>query len=300
VEHFAKLMDVGFTAEMEANLDKVAEGKNKWNALLASFVADFNPMLSAATTNMKSVKFGVETNLTCPDCGKPLVIKFGKAGAFLACTGYPDCRYSTNFTHGDDGQPIIVEKKVEEIVPVGICLSCGKPLIVKKARSGSRFLACTGYPDCSYADPYSVGVVCPQCKEGSVVEKATRAAKVFYTCSRYPDCDYASWDEPIPQTCPDCGNDYLLVKRSRTGSSVKVFCANGDCNYSKSYPSLDALELPLPPQYPSPPREEQAKGKKKRTKTSKEREAKTKASTTKEKIESLPKKTVKRSRGQAK
>ena len=87
VEHFARLMDVGFTAQMEEGLDKVAEGGENWVDLMRAFAADFNPTLEAAAKNMQSLKGGLPTDLPCPECGKPLLIKFGKAGAFLACSG---------------------------------------------------------------------------------------------------------------------------------------------------------------------------------------------------------------------
>lgn len=110
-EHFAKLMDVGFTAQMEEGLDKVAEGGRNWVDLMRAFAADFNPTLDAAAKNMQSLKGGLPTDLPCPDCGKPLLIKFGKAGAFLACSGYPECRYTSNFARTEDGKVEAVARK---------------------------------------------------------------------------------------------------------------------------------------------------------------------------------------------
>ena len=109
-DHFPSLMDVGFTAGMEDNLDKVADGKLGWVGLLRDFTRDFNPALSAAAQNMAPVKGGLTTDVPCPRCGKPLVVKFGKSGEFLACTGYPECRYTTNFTRDEKGQ-IIIDKE---------------------------------------------------------------------------------------------------------------------------------------------------------------------------------------------
>ena len=92
--YFTELMDVGFTAQMEEALDKVADGEKDWVQLLNSFSGDFNPTLEKASKAMSSVKGGLPSGLTCPECGKDTVIKFGKAGPFLACTGYPDCRFT--------------------------------------------------------------------------------------------------------------------------------------------------------------------------------------------------------------
>lgn len=158
-EHFAKLMDVGFTAQMEEGLDKVAEGGRNWVDLMRAFAADFNPTLDAAAKNMQSLKGGLPTDLPCPDCGKPLLIKFGKAGAFLACSGYPECRYTSNFARTEDGKVEAVAQEKPQYEKVGQCPRCGKDLVIKKSRTGSRFIACTGYPACDYAAPFSTA--CP-------------------------------------------------------------------------------------------------------------------------------------------
>ena len=231
VEHFGRLMDVGFTASMEEGLDKVAEGKEQWVDLLHHFADDFNPTLAAAAKNMQSVKGGIPTDLTCPDCGKPLVIKFGKAGQFLACSGYPECRFTSNFQRNADGALEIVAPQKPELEKVGECPRCGKDLVIKRSRTGSRFIACTGYPDCDYAAPFSTGVLCPRCGEGRLVEKSSKRGKIFYSCDQYPKCDFALWDRPIPEACPRCGSPYLVEKKSRDG--VKIICPVKGCGYVK-------------------------------------------------------------------
>jgi len=231
VEHFGKLMDVGFTAQMEENLDKVAEGQEQWVELLRRFSEDFNPTLAAASKNMKSLKGGMPANLPCPECGKPLLIKFGKAGAFLACSGYPDCRYTSNFERTEDGTVEAVAQEKPQYEKVGECPQCGKDLVIKKARTGSSFIACTGYPDCKYAAPLSTGVPCPRCGKGSLVEKSTKRGKIFYSCDQYPQCDFALWDKPVPGPCPRCGSPYLVEKKSRDG--MRVLCPVKGCGYVK-------------------------------------------------------------------
>ncbi|QCC86584.1 type I DNA topoisomerase [Desulfovibrio desulfuricans] len=231
VEHFGKLMDVGFTAQMEENLDKVAEGQEQWVELLRRFSEDFNPTLAAASKNMKSLKGGMPANLPCPECGKPLLIKFGKAGAFLACSGYPDCRYTSNFERTEDGTVEAVAQEKPQYEKVGECPQCGKDLVIKKARTGSSFIACTGYPDCKYAAPLSTGVPCPRCGKGSLVEKSTKRGKIFYSCDQYPQCDFALWDKPVPGPCPRCGSPYLVEKKNRDG--MRVLCPVKGCGYVK-------------------------------------------------------------------
>lgn len=231
VEHFGKLMDVGFTAQMEENLDKVADGQEQWVELLRRFSEDFNPTLAAASKNMKSLKGGMPANLPCPECGKDLLIKFGKAGAFLACSGYPECRYTSNFERTEDGTVEAVAQEKPQYEKVGDCPQCGKDLVIKKARTGSSFIACTGYPDCKYAAPLSTGVPCPRCGKGSLVEKSTKRGKIFYSCDQYPQCDFALWDKPVPGPCPRCNSPYLIEKKSRDGT--KIICPVKGCGYVK-------------------------------------------------------------------
>lgn len=233
VEHFSKLMDVNFTADMENGLDKVAEGKIAWNRLLEGFAGDFNQSLVDASNNMKSIKGGIDTLLLCPECGKPLVIKFGRAGAFLACSAYPNCRFTSNFVRNEKGELAIAPREEPKLTVVGTCPECGQPLVVKKAHTGSRFIACTGYPSCHYAAPYSTGVVCPSCGKGHLVEKSTRRGKIFFSCDRYPQCDYALWEQPVPEKCPECGASFLLLKKTRDGN--KIVCSNKSCKYERDF-----------------------------------------------------------------
>ncbi|MBQ7608121.1 MAG: type I DNA topoisomerase [Desulfovibrionaceae bacterium] len=229
VDNFQQLMDVGFTAQMEEKLDKVAAGDENWVSLMHSFADDFNPTLEAASKNMKSVKQGMECGLTCPECASPLMIKFGKAGAFLACSTYPTCHFTSNFERGEDGSIHIVERAKPEVV--GTCPECGKDLVVKVTRAGARFIACTGYPDCTHTESFSTGVTCPACGKGTLVERSSKRGKLFYSCSTYPQCDFALWNRPIAETCPKCDAPYLIEKKSRSG--ITIVCSNKECSYKK-------------------------------------------------------------------
>ena len=230
-EHFPSLMDVGFTAGMEDNLDKVADGALGWVGLLRDFTKDFDPALSAAAQNMAPVKGGLTTDVPCPQCGKPLVIKFGKSGEFLACTGYPECRYTTNFVRDEKGkiQPQARQQEVREVV--GACPQCGGDVVIKKSHTGSRFLSCANYPKCTYAAPFSTGVPCPKCGKGNLVEKSSKRGKIFYSCDQYPACDYALWDWPINEKCPECDSPLLVLKTTRARGR-HIACPNPKCRYS--------------------------------------------------------------------
>jgi DNA topoisomerase-1 len=232
-EHFVRLMDVGFTAQMENDLDKVADGNLGWVDLMKGFATDFNPTLEAAAKHMMPVKGGLTTDIPCPECGKPLVIKFGKSGEFLACTGYPECRYTTNFTRDEKGQIHIQERPKEEHKKMGICPKCGGDVILKQSRTGSRFLSCAKYPDCDYAAPFRTGVACPKCGKGELVEKSSKRGKIFYSCDQYPSCDFAVWDWPVAESCPVCGSPILVIKNTKA-KGKHIGCPNAKCRYTKN------------------------------------------------------------------
>ena len=228
--YFGELMDVGFTAQMEEDLDKVAEGEVNWVDLLTRFAATFNPTLEQASAAMRSVKAGMPSGLACPQCGKDTVIKFGKAGAFLACSGYPGCSFTSDFARAEDGTVQITEREKPAFEVVGQCPDCKGDLVIKKARTGSRFIACANYPDCRHAEPYSTGVKCPRCENGSIVEKSSKRGKIFYSCDQYPKCDFALWDHPVASPCPKCGSP-LLVKKIMRGGREVIACAEKACKY---------------------------------------------------------------------
>lgn len=229
-DNFPTLMDVGFTAKMEENLDKVADGELGWVKLLSDFSGDFNSTLAKASEHMKTIKSGVETSLPCPKCGKPLTIKFGKSGEFLACSGYPACTFTSNFLRNEQGEIELQAAPEQKIV--GKCPKCGGNTVEKRSHTGARFIACSNYPKCDYAAPYSTGVTCPQCKTGVLVEKSTKRGKLFYSCSTYPKCDYALWDYPVQEQCPVCGSPILVRKNTKTNGEHYA-CPNKSCSYKR-------------------------------------------------------------------
>lgn len=232
-QYFQELMDIGFTAQMEESLDRVALGEEDWVHLLNTFTADFNPTLDKAAEAMNSVKGGLPSGIACPECGKPTMIKFGKAGSFLACSGYPGCRFTSNFTRDEAGNVQLVEREQPQYEVVGKCPDCGGDLVLKKARTGSRFIACSNYPECRHAKPFSTGVHCPSCEDGYLVEKSSKRGKLFYGCDQYPKCDFAMWDEPVEGKCPKCDFPVLSLKRPR-GRKPYVACPSKTCRYKQA------------------------------------------------------------------
>nr|WP_321512987.1 type I DNA topoisomerase [uncultured Pseudodesulfovibrio sp.] len=172
-----------------------------------------------------------ETGVLCEKCGRPMAIKQSRRGEFLGCTGYPDCKSIVNFKRDENGKIQVVESEKPEVV--GTCPDCGGELLLKKARTGSRFIACSNYPDCTYAAPFSTGVPCPKegC-EGELVEKSSRRGKLFYSCSSYPKCDYAVWNWPINKPCPKCEHP-ILTRKTTKDKGEHVACPKKGCGYTR-------------------------------------------------------------------
>lgn len=246
-ENFPTLMDVGFTAKMEEDLDKVADGELAWVKLLKDFSGDFNSTLAKAGEHMKAVKSGVETDMPCPKCGKALTIKFGKSGEFLACSGYPECKFTSNFIRNEQGEIELQTAPEQKIV--GTCPKCGGNAVEKRSHTGARFIACANYPKCDYTAPYSSGVTCPQCKTGVLVEKSTKRGKIFYSCSTYPKCDYALWDMPVAEHCPVCDSPLLVRKNTKT-KGEHFACPNKSCSYTRIIGENNEEFEPFPVQIP--------------------------------------------------
>jgi len=144
----------------------------------------------------------------CENCGRPMVLKRGRFGQFMACTGYPECKTTRRLDQ---------QKKVPDIPLDEKCPECGRNLIIRHGRYG-EFTSCSGYPDCKYIKQNFIGVKCPDCKEGDLVEKKARRGNYFYGCSRYPDCKFTSAHKLVDQKCPECDSPYLLEKNLKSGT----------------------------------------------------------------------------------
>lgn len=226
VDSFPDILNVEFTAQMEDQLDKIERGQANWVESLRRFYAPFSQNLKLAETKMRDVKReSKKTELSCPQCSQGLVIKWGRNGEFLACSGYPECRYTSNFTQNEQGEiELEKEQKTDEACP-----QCNELLVVKNGRYG-KFLACSNYPECRFSKPLTTGVSCPESDcSGYIASKRSKKGKVFYGCSNYPKCRFALWDKPVPKDCPQCGVNFLL-ERSR-GGSVYLYCHQQECGY---------------------------------------------------------------------
>ena len=237
VESFPGIVNTDFTARMESDLDQVEEGDRNWRDLLGEFYDPFKIDLANAREHMRDVKREeIPTDHVCEKCDSKMVIKWGRNGSFLACSGYPDCRNTKEIERKADGTfEIVPEETTDEV-----CEDCGAPMKVKRGRFGS-FLACSAYPDCKFTKAISLGVDCPKkgCN-GFVTEKRSRRGKVFFGCSNYAKtvCDFVSWDRPINEKCPDCGAAFLVKRENRRG--VRIRCLS--CDYKKAPDSEEQEE----------------------------------------------------------
>ncbi len=283
VEHFQDIMNVEYTAALEQELDEIEEGKDNLLNTLNQFWKKFEKDLKKASKEMKDVKrMEEQTDEVCDKCGKPMVLKWGRYGKFLACSGYPDCKNTRQLAgvegdggpelHEDvakevcpnDAQPMVLKKgrfgpflacsnypeckvtkrlvrgaegklQVEQLQPIDeACPECTKPLMWRRGRFGP-FIACSDYPNCKYIkkkEAKEIGLGCPECGQGQVVERKGRWGRSFYGCKRYPDCKFTAYHRPIGEPCPDCGRPYLLEKETKKEGKV-IFCGNEACHYKR-------------------------------------------------------------------
>ena len=223
-EHFPNIVDFGFTAQMEEGLDLIAQGKKEWVPYVSDFYGPFENTLKAAKE--KVVKVPDEpTDEICEKCGKAMVIKNGRYGKFMACTGYPECKHTKPINKGE-----LAEEQTGESCP-----NCGKPMVIKSGRFG-KFVACTDYPKCKTTKQIlkKIGVACPKCGR-DIVQRRSKKKRNFYGCSGYPDCDFTSNVKPIQTLCPQCRG--LMVMSGKNAAK----CTK--CGFSESIDKLEGVAV---------------------------------------------------------
>jgi len=220
-EFFPLILDVDFTAKMEDRLDLIEDGKKSWIRSLEKFYELFEKDLSAAQKGMKYLKKEEkETDIDCDKRGKMMLLRWGKNGEYLVCSGKPACKNKKNVKVEDDGTIKVVEAEIK-----GTCEKCGGSLLEKRGRFG-RFLACSNYPECKYTEAFNIGFHGPEegCT-GNLVEKISKKKRKFISCSQYPKCTFATNTEPVEGPCPACGAPTLFSFRKQTR------CLRKDCGW---------------------------------------------------------------------
>jgi DNA topoisomerase I len=271
-ESFGDIFDIRYTARMEEELDEIEDGKVDWRHAMGSFYERFAVDLERAATQMTDIKrMEKPTDFICEKCGKPMVIKWGRHGSFIACTGYPECSNTRELPsaqpeemgeQGEEeycpncGRPMVLKKgrfgqfyacsgypdckttkqlgqaaKQADVPLDEPCPTCGKNLVKKFGRFG-EFIACSSYPTCKYVKQKTVGVKCPTCSTGDIIERRSKKGKTFYGCNRYPECDFVAWGKPVAKACPECNNPYLIEKFLKSGAFAQ--CPNAECKYKEA------------------------------------------------------------------
>ncbi|PIZ99886.1 MAG: type I DNA topoisomerase [Candidatus Komeilibacteria bacterium CG_4_10_14_0_2_um_filter_37_10] len=221
IQHFPNVVDYGFTAKMENELDEIARGEKKWEPIIADFYHPFAELLAQKYDQVEKKHTSEITEEICPSCQGKLAIKYARFGKFLACSNFPTCRFTKNINTDADA--------AKQATTTELCPECSKPLVDKRGRFG-QFLACSGYPDCKFTKPLAsqeTNITCPRCQQGKIVGKKTKRNRMFYGCNRYPECDFALWHKPTGESCPKCQS--LLLQ---AGKNIK--CSNNECDYQKA------------------------------------------------------------------
>ncbi|MBR4295663.1 MAG: topoisomerase DNA-binding C4 zinc finger domain-containing protein, partial [Clostridia bacterium] len=232
-EKFSDIVDYRFTATMEDDLDAIEKGESDIKEILSSFYDDFSKELEKAEATIEKDNYELpkeETDIICDKCGSKMIVKSGKFGKFAACPNYPKCRNTKPLVEKE-------EKKTEDkkvVVSDMKCEKCGADMVLRNGRFGS-FYACSRYPECKFTKQKTkeLDVNCPKCG-GKIVTKYGRNHTVFYSCENYPNCDFSSWDMPINEKCPNCGEPLFRKK-----GKPLVICHKKSCGYKREMTADD-------------------------------------------------------------
>jgi DNA topoisomerase-1 len=222
-------MDPTFTSKMEEELDEVEAGKEERVDLLKRFYKRFRTQLDKSKKGKRWNPDPEPTEEKCELDGGVMLKRWSKNGWFLGCANYPECKSTRDL--GADGTP--TQPRDTGIV----CDKCGKPMVIRSGRFG-EFLSCTGYPECKNAKPVPLGIKCPKCSTGDLIEirSRKRGGRSFYGCSNYADeaikCDFKLWQKPIIDPCPNCGAPFLVMGGTRL--KPMIACATKTCGYKRS------------------------------------------------------------------
>lgn len=211
-EYFPDVINTQFTAGMEEELDTIANGENSYKNVLDDFYIPFNKDLQIADAAAPNIKKSLieKTDIKCPDCGDEtgatMLKKWGKNGLFYACEKYPKCKGTLSY---ENNEPI-EQKPVENI----ICPVCSGEMLMKIGPFG-KFYGCINYPKCRGIRPITLGIKCPKCKTGELLERrGGKRRTLFYGCTNYPDCDFIENSMPVIKNCEHCDNNYLVLKKT--------------------------------------------------------------------------------------
>lgn len=212
-QYFSDVIDYSFTAKMEDELDTIANGESTYKTVLDDFYIPFSKDLGAADKQATDIKKSLikKTDIICPECGVEtgahMVRKWGRNGEFMACEKYPKCKCS---------MPLPEEQQENQQLAEGVkCDKCGADMLVKVGKFG-KFYGCSNYPKCNGIKPITLGIKCPKCGKGEILQRrGGKAKRIFYGCTNYPECDFITNYLPVIENCKECGNNYLVKKSTK-------------------------------------------------------------------------------------
>lgn len=229
-QNFSKIMDIKFTAHMEEDLDKIAQGDLERDKLLREFWDSFEKDLEAfkGKDGEGSRKTLEKTDIDCPTCKKEkLVVRLGKAGSFIGCPGFPDCTYTSKFNRNEDGSIELIETEQPELLDE-TCPKCSQPLRKLKGRFG-EFTACSGYPKCKYIKQNEANFPCPKCNN-TIIERKWRGG-TLWGCSKYPKCKFSIFSDIEETSCPKCNEQPYMLKKTNSTGKTTLLCPNENCKH---------------------------------------------------------------------
>lgn len=215
---FPQIINIGFTANMENDLDTVETGEKNWLEVVSKFYKTFSEVLDKSITKVKKEgKKRIYAEEPCPKCGKKLVVRWSKKGnqPFLSCETFPDCDFAGSIEKEGEEIHLKQEEQPQQVELDEKCPNCGSPLVIKKGKYG-EFKACSAYPKCkTIIREEKIIADCPRegC-DGKITPKRSKKGKAFYGCTKYPECDFVSWYPPIEgEVCEKCGFKYVVEKK---------------------------------------------------------------------------------------
>jgi DNA topoisomerase-1 len=225
------LADISFTRKLEEDLDAVAQARAKRLDVLAPFHERLQKQI-AKSLEEKGKWWPEPEDLgeACPTCGKALMKRWGRNGPFIGCVGYPDCDYTRNIpgVGDEDGG-----NRTPEMTD-WTCDKCGSRMMKRWGRNG-WFLGCSAYPKCKSTRPVPIGVKCPKCKVGEIIEVRMRGrGRTFFGCTNYQSdvkCDFRSWLRPVAKQCPECKAPFVVRAGGKTNPMLK--CQTQGCNFEE-------------------------------------------------------------------
>lgn len=226
-QNFSKIMDVKFTAHMEEDLDKIAQGELERDVLLREFWASFEKDLEAFRGHDGGGRKTLEhTELECPQCNKQkLVVRLGKGGSFIGCPGYPECTFTSNFKRHEDGTIELIEQEQPALLDEK-CPQCSSQMRKLKGRFG-EFISCSGYPKCKYIKQNIANFPCPQCG-GKIAERKWKGG-TFWGCENYPKCKFSIFSDIEQSPCPKCNLHPYMSKKVDKAGKITLLCPNESC-----------------------------------------------------------------------